>query len=273
MYPTVTILGSSISVFNLCVGIGAVLGILYFEKFSGKSLPKMVSENLLIIMVFSAVIGFACAILFNKIIHFDTQKSLFDYEGMSFLGGLLGGVAAFLILYRVIIKQYSWLLPSVDAVVPGLVMAHAFGRIGCFFGGCCYGKPCSAFGVIYPHGSLPFERYGPSPVFPVQLLESAFLILLFWVFVFILRKHVIASYLILYGGFRFVIEFFRGDDRGVMISSMLSPSQYISICMVIAAIVILACQRYDTKRTVKCPKYSMALEQRKTNTDESGLAH
>jgi hypothetical protein len=133
-------------------------------------------------------------------------------------------------------------------------MAHAFGRIGCFWGGCCYGQPYEPFGVIYPYGSRPFEKFGAVPVFPVQLVESLFLILLFLVCIFIIKKNLIAPYLTSYGIFRFIIEFCRGDDRGIIINPALSPSQYISALMVIMGLIILINQYTTRRRNMKCSK-------------------
>lgn len=97
-------------------------------------------------------------------------------------------------------------------------------RIGCFLGGCCYGKP-STKGVLYPksvfestgHGC---RRYSPSPdpairVFPVQLVEAAAQAMLFATLVTLLwhvpgtARSVFWLYLSLYSIVRFVLDFYR----------------------------------------------------------------
>ena len=53
---------------------------------------------------------------------------------------------------------------------------HAFGRVGCFFAGCCYGRPYKGFGAVtFPEGSQ-----GPSGVslFPVQLVEAILVLII-----------------------------------------------------------------------------------------------
>jgi phosphatidylglycerol:prolipoprotein diacylglycerol transferase len=124
-----------------------------------------------------------------------------------------------------------------------ITVAHAFGRIGCFFAGCCYGKPTDSFlGVQFPKL--------PVPVHPTQLYEAAFLFFLFGSFSYLLLRrnfrHNLSLYLISYGVFRFAMEFLRNDHRGALVSG-LSPSQFWSILMVVlgAALVPLLDRAYQ----------------------------
>lgn len=154
-----------------------------------------------------------------------------DQGGLVFYGGF--------ILAVLVILQYIWRhhlsLPRVlDICAPALAVGHAFGRIGCFIQGCCFGIPCAAFGRVYPPGApgamrypdpdtvlTNLEKYGKAaassmPLFPVQLFESAgnFLIGLMLLFLFKkVRKTgwIAAAYCLAYGTLRFVLEFFRGD--------------------------------------------------------------
>ena len=115
-----------------------------------------------------------------------------------------------------------------------ILIAHAFGRVGCFFAGCCYGKPTDSFlGVQFPGMS--------QKVHPTQLYEAIFLFalftlcyLLYWKKNF---KHNLSLYLVVYGIFRFCIEYLRGDDRGQLIG-MISPSQFWSILMIVGGVAV-----------------------------------
>ena len=124
-----------------------------------------------------------------------------------------------------------------DVFLPSVAIAQAFGRIGCFLGGCCYGRPVATLGVVFSEGSPAFSRYGHCPVVPVQLMESAWLfcvgIVLFCLIKF---RDRFVWYLVLVGIGRFVLEFFRGDVRNdIWLTCPLSPAQCISLMLVACA--------------------------------------
>jgi len=177
-------------------------------------------------------------------------------KGFVFYGGLFGGIAGVL-LYA---KQYHFkFLYLLELLVPALPVAHAFGRIGCFLSGCCYGIPYDGlFSVCFPSNS-----FGPinTPLFPVQLLESA---LLFSLAAFLLLydarvkqpRNLIGWYLFLYGIIRMITEMFRGDElRGIFL--FFSTSQWISVFLIGAGVVLLL--RYKSN-TVKDAIYSTLSE-------------
>ncbi len=157
--------------------------------------------------------------------------------GLVFYGGLMGGALAFIITARVK-KLDLWHLA--DTVAPGVALGHALGRLGCFFAGSCYGRPTDVpWAVIYSDpNSLARDIIGV-PVHPTQLYSAAFLTLLSAILVFIgirstFKGQVIATYGILYGTFRFFIEFFRGDPRGTvsLADITFSTSQAVSLMLV-----------------------------------------
>lgn len=117
---------------------------------------------------------------------------------------------------------------------------HAFGRVGCYRAGCCYGMAYDGFGaVVYSPGTL--APYG-IPLFPVQLVEAALLILISVVLMcFTLQKKTeltVPMYFITYGIVRFILEFYRGDAvRGNYL--FFSTSQWISIALIASGSAIL----------------------------------
>ena len=128
-----------------------------------------------------------------------------------------------------------------------ITVTHAFGRIGCFFAGCCYGKETDSFlGVQFPDL--------PAPVHATQLYEAAFLFVLFAVLSFLLLKkgfkHNMSVYLICYGIFRFCNEFLRGDYRGNFLG-IISPSQFWSLCMIALGVGVIYIVRYLLKKEAK----------------------
>ena len=128
--------------------------------------------------------------------------------------------------------------------------AHAFGRLGCFMAGCCYGIPYHGPGaVVFPENSfaLPGIR-----LFPVQLLESGTLLVISLILgIATLRfasEYTIELYLILYGIDRFLLEYLRYDSgRGIY--GPFSTSQWISLVAVIAAVVVMMIRKRKKGRT------------------------
>ena len=157
--------------------------------------------------------------------------------GLVFYGGLMGGVLAFIIMTR-LKKMELWHLA--DTIAPGIALGHGIGRIGCFLAGSCYGRPTSvAWAVTYSDPtSLAGDILG-IPVHPAQLYSASFLFLLSGILILIrnrsfFRGQVITSYGVLYGTFRFFIEFLRGDPRGTVALAdiTLSTSQAVSLVLV-----------------------------------------
>ena len=84
----------------------------------------------------SIVVGFGFATLFQSTYNYIKNPSVgFELgSGMTFIGGLIGGVACFLAIYFIFRKKYTTRLYEVISLLPcSILIAHAFGRIGCFF--------------------------------------------------------------------------------------------------------------------------------------------
>ena len=130
-----------------------------------------------------------------------------DHGGLVFYGGLGAGLLGVVWGLRRF-KLPGW--PTVDLLVPPLVLAHAIGRIGCFLNGCCYGKPTRVpWGVAFPFDGIPRH--------PTQLYESAALLILFFLLKILERRRlgagsILLAYGLLYGSWRFLIEFLRADN-------------------------------------------------------------
>jgi phosphatidylglycerol:prolipoprotein diacylglycerol transferase len=131
------------------------------------------------------------------------------HGGLVWSGGFAGGLLAGWAYLR---ARRLALLPVVDQLIPFVVLGHAIGRIGCFFNGCCYGRPTQGWCAVQFPGF-------PGPVVPTQLLEAAGLVMLFLLLrglqrPTILRRpgRLLGLYLIGYAALRVPLEGLRGDQ-------------------------------------------------------------
>ena len=219
--------------------------IVIFEK--AEKNQKTVTNTFLIISIFGFIAIYVFAFFFNSLFHSISEKRLI-LGGITWLGGVIGGFpATVLIIHHFSSATRGRALEYFDLMVPGITVAHGIGRIGCFLGGCCYGGVTdSIFGVSFPAGSAaalqyPTEGGGSLPVLPTQLIEAVFEIILFLSMIIgykFLRTHFMEIYAFAYGAFRFVLEFFRGDDRGAT-GFFLTPSQFMSILLIAAGVLCL----------------------------------
>ena len=227
----------SIPSYNLLAGLGIVTGMLFFERDARRYLTDPTDYYLPIVI--TVILSFGGAVLLQWYLESGIHRGGAGFS-MTFYGGLITGVAVFSIICRVIGKN---VLYSLNLFTPSLAIAHAFGRIGCFFVGCCYGSPSgTAPGVVYPTGSLPWMRYGAIPIHPVQLYEAGGLVLLFCALALFRKgfRYRFSIYAVTYGILRFALEFLRGDDRGILFESIpLSPAQIISIVFVVSVLIIM----------------------------------
>lgn len=243
MYKYINIAGSQIPTFTLLVAIGFLLALLVFFRNSKKvKMEESYRDRLFLTFPFIIIGGIFGAMVFDKIAHWG-ESPWYKPAGISFAGGLIFGVFMFFVSHLFLMKKgiKGW-LKDLELFICPLMIGHAFGRIGCFLGGCCYGKPSnSIFAVTFPEGSIQHLQYGYiTPVLPTQLFEAVFLLIMFAITFFFIKKYKFIVYLFSYGIFRFCLEFLRGDNRGNL-SNIFSPSQITSIIFVIAGIALLIC--------------------------------
>jgi phosphatidylglycerol:prolipoprotein diacylglycerol transferase len=169
--------------------------------------------------------------------------------GLAYYGGLIASsIFGIWFLKREGVPLYRGMDIAAISISLGLV----FGRMGCFLGGCCFGVHTDrSFGVRFPPFSPASEsqwRAGlieaphlPSlPVHPTQLYEAFGCLAITGFLLFWLRPRkrfdgqVFLSFIGLYATLRFVLEYWRADDRGELLG--LSTSQALGI----AALLLVA---------------------------------
>jgi phosphatidylglycerol:prolipoprotein diacylglycerol transferase len=169
-------------------------------------------------------------------------KSLISAGGV-FYGGLLGA----LITAIVLVRRYNFRIwTTADLFAPGIALGHVIGRLGCLLAGCCYGKPTDVpWGITFTNPDAAANVGTPLgiPLHPTQLYDAGAELLILILLLVTERRgrpfegRTFWLYMLLYGISRFIIEFFRGDDRGVMMG--VSTSQFVSLVVVPLAIVML----------------------------------
>ena len=165
-------------------------------------------------------------------------------SGGVFYGGLiLAVVVALWYIRRVGLPLWT----TCDVFAPGIALGHVVGRFGCFFAGCCYGKPTTRAVGHHVHRSVRRRQRRHAadvPLHPTQLYEAGAELL---ILVAAARRpnaragrspgRTFWLYMLLYAISRFIIEFYRGDERGTV--GIFSTSQFISLILAPLAIVML----------------------------------
>ena len=225
MHPFIHIGNISLPTYGLCTMVGTVFALIAVFRLRKKGSP-ITEDNLLDALIWSIVLGFVCSKLLYFIVDPPSMPhswaELWDLisAGLVFYGGLLGGLLGLVIVSW---KTKKHIITYADLMAPCFCLAHAGGRIGCLMAGCCYGMEYS--------GPCAVVLDGVSRL-PTQPMEALFLVILSVVLMAIFLKKprrgtVTGWYMVLYSVWRFIIEFFRADERGAV--GVLSTSQFISL--------------------------------------------
>ncbi|BCG60387.1 prolipoprotein diacylglyceryl transferase [Paenibacillus sp. URB8-2] len=160
--------------------------------------------------------------------------------GLSIQGGLVGGFIAGAIYTRMN-KLSFW--EFADLLAPAIVLGQAIGRIACFLNGDAYGTPTnSGFGLVYPKGSMAYDAYGSQPLWPAEIFEMQWDLIVFAILITLRNKkwtkgfHFMA-YNILYSFGRFMLEFLRGDTPRYALDW--TAAQWTSMAIITASIAFL----------------------------------
>ncbi len=167
--------------------------------------------------------------------------------GMSFHGGLLGVMLAMLLFAK---KRGRTFLAVTDVIAPCVPTGLAAGRVGNFINGELWGRaadPSLPWAMVFPQSGSMIARH-PSQVYQFAL-EGLLLFAILWWFGRRERPvgQVSAAFLIGYGAFRFVAEYFREPDSflGLLWLNM-SMGQWLCVPMVLGGVALWA---WSAKRT------------------------
>lgn len=224
MYPYIHIILPSYMVMALIGGFFAVCFI--FSRIDKYEILFTNFIKMFLLCMIGGVVGskvlFAITQIPWLIKHFSIENMilLIPQSGFVFYGGLFGVIFTLMFLTR---NDADMRKKVFEISVPAMPLFHAFGRIGCFLAGCCYGKKLSTPIVI---GTIEFARI------PVQIIESMAEFILFIVLFILSKKNrdidLLRIYLVIYAVIRFADEFLRGDKiRGIYVG--VSTAQWISL--------------------------------------------
>jgi phosphatidylglycerol:prolipoprotein diacylglycerol transferase len=220
----------TIYTYAFCVVLGTFLAVIYTRMRAKKELTITLPNTF-----FYTV--FALGFIGGKLFLFLEKPQFYLQNPKQFLAALSGGFVFYgsficIILYIIwyLKKHKIPVLPVLDILAITTTIVHAIGRLGCFFAGCCYGKPTdSIFGVKFPTNNF-------TAVHPTQLYEVSSILLIMMALFFLTKRkqfngQIFLSYVMLYAIARCILELFRGDTRGYFVTEILSHSQGIALLL------------------------------------------
>lgn len=210
-----TVLGLHVQSYGLSKAAAALLAAwLLGRAFAGRGLSK---DDAYSLVVWATVWGFAGAKVYFLLEHADELSwHHLGGAGFTWYGGLVGGVAAFLVVVR---RRHLPAAFVVDAAAIPLTLAYGVGRIGCWLSGDgTYGTPTSLpWGEAFPNGVVPTDvRVHPTPLY--EVVAAVVIAAILWA----LRRRarppleLLGAYLVLSGISRFLVEFLRVDAPALL---------------------------------------------------------
>ncbi len=249
MHPTLFELGPvTVYTYGVLLAAAYLLG-LKFAMVRGRQrgLDESLVMDLGIYIIISALIGAKLMLLLVDFRHFTQNPAelvgLLRSGGVFYGGLILSVVVALWYLRRHRLPMWT----TCDAFAPGIALGHVVGRLGCLMAGCCYGRPTDVpWAVVFTNTEAAANVGTPLdvPLHPTQLYEAGAELLILGLLLQTESRgrtfpgRTFWGYILLYGISRFIIEFYRGDDRG-MVLDLVSTSQFISLALIPLAIVML----------------------------------
>jgi phosphatidylglycerol---prolipoprotein diacylglyceryl transferase len=262
MYPRLFELGPiTVYTYGVLLAAAYLLGLKFaMVRAKARGLDAVRVLDLGIYIIISALVGAKLLLLITDFRSFraDPRELLtLARSGGVFYGGLILAVIVALWYIR---RAGLPLWTTCDVFAPGIALGHVVGRFGCFFAGCCYGKPTTLpWGITFTDPFAAANVGTPLGVHlhPTQLYEAGAEALILMALLLTEKKgkpypgRTFWLYILLYAVSRFIIEYFRGDERGTV--GIFSTSQFISLVLAPLAIGMLV---YLARAKTPAPKSS-----------------
>jgi phosphatidylglycerol:prolipoprotein diacylglycerol transferase len=262
MYPRLFDLGPiTVYTYGVLLAVAYLLGLKFaMVRAQARGLDSVRVLDLGIYIIISALLGAKLLLLITDFRTFRANPAellTLARSGGVFYGGLILAVVVALWYIR---RAGLPLWTTCDVFAPGIALGHVVGRFGCFFAGCCYGRPTTKpWGIVF---SDPFAAANVGTplgvhLHPTQLYEAGAELIILGILLLAERKSqrfagfTFWLYILLYAVSRYIIEIFRGDERGSV--GIFSTSQFISLVLAPLAIAMLL---YLARRKEPAPKSS-----------------
>jgi phosphatidylglycerol:prolipoprotein diacylglycerol transferase len=244
MYPILLDLGGfSIKTYGFLIALGFALGLLLASREAKRvGLSVQAIGDLAFYILLGAIIGARLYFILTNLDYF-TRHPLDMLKiwqgGLTFFGGF---IAAVILCVWMIRRHRLPVWKTLDVFAPSLALGVFFGRLGCLAAGCCYGRQCALpWAVTFTHPET-LARTGV-PLHPTQIY-SALAALITFVILYVLRRHksfdgqLALLWILCYSCARVVIEQFRGDVRGGMLTDNIELSFVIAAGLIIISLVL-----------------------------------
>ena len=195
------------------------------------------------IAIFSGIVGAKLLMILVDFGYYSQHPGEIFSLGTLQAGGVFSGGLVFAILccwWYLRVNRIPF-LRAADVFAPGIAIGHAFGRVGCFAAGCCYGKETDVpWSVVFTN---PNSQVDPGllgvHLHPTQLYEMVVELINFAILYWLVKRktfegQVVGLYMVLYGVARFFLEFLRGDPGRGEVFGIMTGTQLIAIGLVIA---------------------------------------
>lgn len=249
MFPELFSLGPvTLYTYGVLLAVAYLVGLqLAMRRAKARGMDPNRAMDLGIAIIIAALVG---AKLLLVLVDFDRFRAnpseIFSIvrSGGVFYGGLIAAVA---VAFWYMLRHRMPLWTTCDIFAPGIALGHAIGRLGCLAAGCCYGHPTDLpWAITFTNPAAAANVGTPLgvPLHPTQIYESAAELGILLLLLATERRgrpfagRTFWAYMLLYGVSRFVIEFFRGDPRG-LVFDVLSTSQFISVLLVPLSVAML----------------------------------
>jgi phosphatidylglycerol---prolipoprotein diacylglyceryl transferase len=210
MYPVIFRLGNlTIYSYGLMMALAILVAAvaIYREAPREKLNPDHVLEAVIIAALSGLIVSRILYIILNWEYYSGQPFSVFftRFAGLTFYGAMFGGAIG---LYFWSAWRKFGFLKMADLLGPYLALGYAFGRVGCFLNGCCYGKESTV------PWALPINMADTVLRHPVQLYAALGGVLIFVILKLLRPRRPFVGFIMLalfafYGILRFVVEFFR----------------------------------------------------------------
>lgn len=246
MHPDLIRIGSfHIATYGFLVASGMLLGLYVVLQLSKKqNLDPDQMWNLCGLVILAGIIGSKALYIITDWGYYSTHPGqIFSLSTLQAGGVFSGGLVLALLTAILYLRKHKIsFLQAADVIAPGLALGHAIGRVGCFSAGCCFGRETSVPWSVTFTNPLANEVTGvPLGVrlHPTQLYEMVAELVNFAILYWLATRkkfegQVIGLYMVMYGIQRYVIEFYRGDPGRGEVWGVMSGTQLISICLVVA---------------------------------------